>query len=249
MKITIVTVTYNSASTIKDTLESVKNQNFKDIEHIIIDGASKDNTLDIVRKYPSVSKVISEPDKGIYDAMNKGVKIATGEIIGILNSDDIFASDDVIQTVMDIFKNDESIDAVYGNISYFKDDKPDEVVRYWKSKSYYTNFFDNGNVPPHPSLFVRKRVYEKIGQYYPNFKICSDYEFMLRMMKIHNYKTYFLDKTIVKMRVGGISTSGMKSYWITTKELKTSWEMNGLIYPKKLYFIRPFKKTLQLLFK
>jgi glycosyltransferase involved in cell wall biosynthesis len=249
MKLSILTVTYNSSETVAETLESVKNQTYSNIEHIIIDGASKDNTLEIVKEYPHIAKIISEPDEGIYDAMNKGVKLATGDVIGILNSDDIFASNEIIANITSIFQNNENIDAVYGNISYFKTEEPEKIVRYWKSKPYYDTFFEDGEVPPHPSLFVRKKVYDEIGLYYPYFKICSDYEFMLRMLKLHNYKSYYLDTTFVKMRMGGTSTQGFKSYWITTKELKEAWNRNNLRYPIKLYVIRPFKKVAQLFFK
>jgi glycosyltransferase involved in cell wall biosynthesis len=249
MKVTIITATYNSSGTIKDTLESVANQTYKDIEHIIIDGLSSDETLEIIKEYPHVARVFSEKDKGIYDAMNKGISLATGDIIGILNSDDIFASDDILENIESIFGKNDSIDAVYGNISYFRTEEPDKIVRYWKSKPYYETFFDDGNVPPHPSLFVRKKVYDEIGTYYPKFKICSDYEFMLKMFKIYNYKSYFIDTTFVRMRMGGTSTQGLKSYLITTKELKEAWNKNNLQYPFKLYFIRPLKKILQLIKK
>lgn len=249
MKVTIITATYNSSGTIKDTLESVANQTYKDIEHIIIDGLSSDETLEIIKEYPHVARVFSEKDKGIYDAMNKGISLATGDIIGILNSDDIFASDDILENIESIFGKNDSIDAVYGNISYFRTEEPDKIVRYWKSKPYYETFFDDGNVPPHPSLFVRKKVYDEIGTYYPKFKICSDYEFMLKMFKIYNYKNYFIDTTFVRMRMGGTSTQGLKSYLITTKELKEAWNKNNLQYPFKLYFIRPLKKILQLIKK
>lgn len=248
MKVSIITVTYNSANTIRDTLESVANQTYLNIEHIIIDGLSKDNTLEIVKEYPHVVKVVSEKDNGIYDAMNKGIELATGEVIGFLFSDDIFASDVTIEGIVNIFKSNVT-EAVFGNIEYFEGNHYDRIVRYWKTKEYYSNFFEDGEVPPFPSLFVKKKIYDKIGTYYPGFKIASDHEFMFRMFKIHNYKSFFLDKTIVKMRVGGVSTSGMKSYIQSTKELKKVWEMNGYKYPFRLYFIRPLKKIKQLLFK
>ena len=245
MKVSIITVTYNSGKTVKDTLESVCNQSYSDIEHIIIDGASKDDTLDIVNEYTHVARVISESDDGIYDAMNKGIRLATGDVIGILNSDDIFYDNNVLEKVMSAFERETETDAVYGNIVYFKEAK-DEIVRKWKSKAYYENFFNDGLVPPHPSLFVRRKVYDELDLYYPNFKISSDYEFMFRMMKVNKYKTQYLDTNIVNMRVGGISTSGLKSYLIATKELKQSWEMNGYKYPLKLYMIRPIIKRVRL---
>lgn len=247
MVVSIITVTFNSSATVRDTLESINRQTFRNIEHIIIDGLSTDNTLDIVADFSHVNKVFSEADNGVYDAMNKGVRHATGDIIGILNSDDVFASASIIAEVVDIFANNSDVDALYGNIEYFKEDKIDEIVRFWKTKPYYDGFFEDGETPPHPSLFVRKRVYDNINHYFPDFKIASDYEFMFRMFKVNNYKPFFFDKTIVKMRVGGISTSGFKSYWQSTKELKQVWEMNGYKYPKKLYFLRPYKKIRQLI--
>ena len=249
MKVSIITVTYNSSTTIKDTLESVKNQTYPNVEHIIIDGASNDDTLEIVNSFKHVSKIVSEPDAGIYDAMNKGIKVATGDVIGILNSDDFYTSNTIISEIIQTFKEKTEINALYGNISYFETKNPEIVKRFWKSKPYYTGFFEDGNVPPHPTLFVKKSVYDEIGTYKTYYKIAADYEFMLRMLKIHEYKSFFLDKTIVKMRLGGISTGGLRSYIISTKELKNTWEINGLKYPVTLYLLRPFIKIKQLLFR
>lgn len=248
MTISIITVTYNSANTIRDTLESVKNQSYEKIEHIIVDGESKDKTLDIVSEYPSISKFICEKDNGIYDAMNKGVKLATGDIIGILNSDDIFIHNEIISEIINEFKT-KDIDALYGNISYFSNGQPNIITRYWKSKPYHPTFFEEGEVPPHPALFVRKKVYDEIGLYKPHYKIAADHDFMFRMLKIHNYKSLYIDKTIVKMREGGVSTAGLKSYITSTKELIKVWNENGLSYPKRLFLLRPIKKIKQLIFK
>ena len=249
MKISIITTTYNSAQTVADTLQSVANQTYHDIEHIIIDGASKDNTLEIVKQFPHVSKVTSEPDKGIYDAMNKGIALATGDIIGILNSDDIFENNNVVDEIMSIFNKNIEIDAIYGNISYFKTENPNKIVRYWKSKPYYSSFFEDGEVPPHPSLFVKKKVYNNIGMYKIYYKIAADHDFMFRMLKIHKFQSYFLDKIIVKMREGGVSTKGINSYLTSTKELVNVWSENGVVYPKLLFIIRPIKKIKQFIFK
>ena len=246
MKISIITVTYNSAATIRDTLESVKKQDYPNIEHIIIDGASTDNTLQIVKEYPSVSRIVSEPDCGIYDAMNKGIKIATGNIIGILNSDDIFADNSIIGDVAKVFERTE-IDAVYGNLSYFRSGEEDKVVRLWRTKPYYERFFEDGELPPHPTLYVRKEIYDEIGVFRTDYKIAADIEFMLRLLKVKKAQSFFLDKIMVKMRLGGESTSGLKSYWTVTLETKRLWAENGLTYPFKLYFIRPLKKIQQLI--
>lgn len=246
MKISIITVTYNSAATIRDTLESVKKQDYPNIEHIIIDGASTDNTLQIVKEYPSVSRIVSEPDSGIYDAMNKGIKIATGNIIGILNSDDIFADNSIIGDVAKVFERTK-IDAVYGNLSYFRSGEEHKVVRLWRTKPYYERFFEDGELPPHPTLYVRKEIYDEIGVFRADYKIAADIEFMLRLLKVKKAQSFFLDKIMVKMRLGGASTSGLKSYWTVTLETKRLWAENGLTYPFKLYFIRPLKKIQQLI--
>jgi glycosyltransferase involved in cell wall biosynthesis len=246
LKISIITVTYNSGATVRDTLESVKNQTYiADIEHIIVDGASKDETLAIVKEYPHVAKVISEKDKGIYDAMNKGVRLATGDVIGILNSDDIFASNDIIANILSVFEKDKSIDAIYGNISYFRTEEPEKVVRFWKSKPYYNTFFEDGEIPPHPSLFLRKKVYDSVGLYDPNFKISSDYDLMFRSFKLNHFVPFYLNETIVKMRMGGESTKNWKNILIGNKEVITIWKRNNISIPYTFYIKRFFKKIAQ----
>lgn len=246
MKISIITVTYNSAKTLEHTIQSVIDQTYKEIEYIIIDGASSDETLNIISKYNThINLFISEPDKGIYDAMNKGIKIATGEIVGILNSDDLFYDKRTLEKVINEFDK-EDISCVYGNIVYFKNNV-ENVVRIWRTKPYSDDFFESGEVPPHPALFVRKKVYDEIGLYKTNFKIAADQEFMIRMLKMHKYISKYIDEYLVKMRVGGKSTQGLRSYIISTGEIRKAWNSNGLSYPLYLYFIRPFKKILQLI--
>jgi len=248
--VSIITVCYNSETTIESTIRSVISQDYPLIEYIIVDGDSKDKTLEIISKYSTnISKQVSEHDKGIYDAMNKGIAMATGDIIGILNSDDIFASDTIISEVVNAFVSDPSIDAVYGNITYFRDQFPDKVVRTWITKPYYAKFFDNGEVAPHPSLFVKKTVYNSIGVYFPDFKITSDYEFMLRAFKIHGYKPHYLDKFIVNMRMGGESTRSFKNILIGNKEIISAWKMNNLRPPVYFWFLRFTKKILQYISK
>jgi glycosyltransferase involved in cell wall biosynthesis len=245
--ISIITVCYNSEATIDSTIQSVLSQDYSQIEYIIVDGGSKDNTLAITEKYRSnISKQISEPDKGIYDAMTKGVALATGDVIGILNSDDVFASDTIISEVADVFKNDPSIDAVYGNIIYFNTGAPDNPVRTWVTKPYYDRFFDDGEVPPHPSLFVKKNVYDAIGAYFPDFKISSDYEFMFRAFKVNGYKPYHLNKFVVNMRVGGESTKSIKNILIGNQEVRKAWEMNNMKPSLRFWVLRITKKLRQL---
>jgi glycosyltransferase involved in cell wall biosynthesis len=245
--VSIITVCYNSEATIESTIQSVLSQDYPSIEYLIVDGKSADKTLDITAKYASkIANQISEPDKGIYDAMTKGVKLATGDIVGILNSDDVFSSDSIISDVVDIFIKDPSIDAVYGNIIYFKTEAPDKPVRTWITKPYYDKFFDDGEVAPHPSLFVKKSVYDAIGAYFPDFKISSDYEFMFRAFKVHHYKPYHLNKFVVKMRVGGESTKSFKNVLIANREVRKAWEMNNRKPNFRFWILRITKKILQL---
>lgn len=250
MKISIITVCYNSEATIEDTIRSVISQDYQHIEYIIVDGDSLDGTLNVVKKYASdIDRIVSEPDKGIYDAMNKGINLATGEIIGILNSDDVFFSGTIISDIVNIFKDNTEIDAVYGNITYFREDAPEKCVRTWITKPFYPNYFDDGEVPPHPSLFVKKEVYDTIGSYDPNFKLASDYEFMLRAFKLHGYKPFFLNSFIVNMRVGGESTKSLKNVLLANREVLLSWKMNNLKPPFKFWLLRITKKILQFINK
>ncbi len=249
MKISVITVSYNSSATISDTLTSVRNQSYENVEHILVDGASTDNTLEVIKLFPHVAKILSEPDKGLYDAMNKGIAMATGDVIGILNSDDIFVSKNILQQVADAFQNNPGKMVLYGDISYFNTNDMDKVVRYYKTKPYYPRFFEQGNMPPHPSLFIKKIVYDTIGTYKAYYKICADQEFMIRLLKVHSYASIYLDFPIVKMRLGGLSNKGIKSYIFNTVELIKAWNDNGLNYSFYLFLIRPIKKIRQLIVK
>jgi len=246
LKISIITVTLNAASTVRATLESVAMQTHDNIEHIIIDGNSWDNTIAIVNEYTHVTKVISEPDNGLYDAMNKGISIATGDAIGILNADDSLYDKTTIESVTHVFNESPSLELLYGNIEYFQGSKYEKVVRYWKTKKYHPTFFEDGEAPPHPSLFVRKKVYQEIGGYNPTFKIAADYEFMLRALKVNKLKNFYLDKTLVRMRLGGISTKGVSSYLTSARELTRAWRINGYAYPLTLIPKRFFLRIQQL---
>lgn len=248
MKISIITVVYNNETCVDQAIESVLSQDYPYIEYIVKDGGSKDNTMEVVNRYKDrIAKIASERDKGIYDAMNRGIEMATGEVVGILNSDDIYYDTHTISNIMKVFQEHPEIDAVYGNIVYFKENNFDKVVRTWKTKPYGKDFFEKGEVPPHPGLFVRKAVYDKIGTYYPGFRIASDYEFMLRAFRVHNYKPYFLDEMIVKMRVGGESTSSIKNLILANREVVQSWKMNKLPVPVLLQAYRVVKKLKQLI--
>lgn len=247
MKISIITPTYNSSKTISRTIESVFSQDHKDIEYIVIDGSSNDGTQEIISSYMNKFdiKLISEKDNGIYDAMNKGISLATGDVIGILNSDDFYENDLVLSGVAKAFE-DVTVDAVYGDISYFSDDI-NKVTRYWKTGEYKENKLNNGWVIPHPSLFLRKSVYDKCGLFNLDFKIAADYEFILRLLKIHKIKVLYIPKVFVRMYNGGTSGSSLKQRMKGWRDLENSWKANNLQLPKFFIFRRILFKVFQYL--
>jgi glycosyltransferase involved in cell wall biosynthesis len=247
MKISIITVSYNSGRTIEDTLESVKNQTYKEIEHIIIDGKSKDNTLKIVSKFNHNLVIVSEPDKGIYDAMNKGIKIASGDVIGILNSDDLYFDNTILQKIVDEFILDNKLDVLYGNLLYVKENDISKIVRKWISCDYYNRYFESGNVPPHPTLFLRKNVYNEVGLFDLQFTLASDYELMLRIFKKNSFKTKYLNEFIVKMRLGGATNKNIKNIYLGNVEILNSWIINDLSIPILLLPKKIIKRLFQFL--
>lgn len=251
MKVSIITATYNSAKTLQDTLDSVLRQDYHDIEHIIIDGDSTDSTIDLIRNYASKTtqhnvKWISEKDQGIYDAMNKGIAMSTGDIVGILNSDDYFTSDDVVSNLMKPF-SDPSLDAVFGDIHFIHDGEPDKVTRYYSSKIFSPFWVRFGFMPAHPSLYVRRKVYEKTGLYKLDYKIGADFEMVVRMFCVHKIKSEYLKQDFVTMRNGGASTNGIRSHRLLLREDTRACRENGiysnqfLIALKYLYKIFEFR--------
>lgn len=245
MKISIITISWNSAETIEDTIKSVIAQQHDDVEYILIDGASSDGTQNIIKKYdPHIAHFVSEKDGGIYDAMNKGVAAATGQIIGILNSDDIYADDSVLQDVAACFQ-DPAVQGVYANLEYVDREKTDKVIRYWKAGGYETGHFRKGWMPPHPTFFVRREVYEEFGSYNTELRSAADYEFMLRVIHKHGIIVKYLDRVTTKMRVGGQSNVTLSNRIKANKEDRLAWKMNGL-KPGPLTLIRkPLSKFSQ----
>ncbi len=246
MKISIITVVFNNERTIESAITSVLSQTYKNIEYIIVDGNSTDGTKQIIQKHATgIAKYISENDNGIYDAMNKGLKLATGDVIGLLNSDDIYESNDVINDIAQAFSGDLKLNIAYGNIVYVNALDTKKVVRKWYSKSFYPRFFENGNVPPHSALFVKKRVYEQCGLFNNDFKLAADYEFMLRIFKKFGDTSKYLPKTLVRMRLGGASNSSIKNIIKGNREVLRSWKSNGYKVPLLLVPLRIFKRLIQ----
>ena len=229
MKISLITVCYNSEKTVEDTLKSVLQQNYENYEYIVIDGKSKDHTIDIVKKYEQKFagrlKFISEPDKGIYDAMNKGIKLAKGDIIGILNSDDVLTNSSVFDKIVTAFKNND-VDGVYSNLVFLDETLQMPVRNFIAHKQSKVL----GWHPPHPNLYLKTEVYESVGYFDLNYKIAADYDFMLRMLK-NNFKLYYIDDYLVKMRSGGVSTNGLKGYFRNLKEADSVLRKNHISFP------------------
>ncbi len=245
MKISIITIAFNSEETIEDTIKSVVAQDYKDVEYIIIDGGSTDGTLQIVDKYKdNIAKVISEPDKGIYDAMNKGVRASMGELVGILNSDDFYASNTVLSEIADAIGDK---DAIYADLVYVDRENTEKVVRYWKAGAYKEDCFFKGWMPPHPTFFIRKRLYDKYGDYNLKLKSAADYELMLRMLHKHKISVTYLPKVITKMRVGGQSNVTLKNRLKANKEDRMAWELNGLEPKFYSLYLKPARKITQFL--
>lgn len=232
MKISIITISYNAKVTIEKTLKSVATQSFKNIEHIIVDGGSKDGTLEICKNYHHIAKIISEPDKGVYDAFNKGLKIANGEIIGFLNSDDIFYDENSLKTIVDGF--DKNIDAVFGNLKFYNNKK---ITRKWISKPFKKGAFKKAWMPPHPTFYCRKSIYNEHGFYNDSFKIAGDFELMLRFIELYKIKTKFINKNLIKMKAGGISNSGLMSKIIILNEEFKAFRINKISLNKISYIL------------
>ena len=243
MKISIITVCYNSEETISDTIQSVLSQDYKDVEYIIVDGKSTDRTLEIIQSIKSRIKLISEKDRGIYDAMNKGINIASGDIIGILNADDVYKNSQVLTKVMDAFKANVSI--VYGDIEYVKYDDLSKVVRKWKAGVFRSGKFKWGWMPPHPGFFVKKSCYESFGLFNLNLSTSADYELMLRMLEVHHLSCNYISKTITSMRLGGASNSSLKNRLIANRNDKKAWTIHPINPFWFTFILKPLRKLPQ----
>jgi len=227
-KVSIVTVCFNSAATVGETLRSVAAQTWRDVEHIVIDGASTDGTLDVLKlNSPRLARVVSEPDGGIYDAMNKGVRAATGDVIGFLNADDCYADAQVLQRVVSAIKGGK-LDAVFGDVAFFSARAPDRVVRRYRSNRFRPERLAWGWMPAHPGLFVKRAIFERVGEFSTSYRIAGDFEWIARAFYRANLRYRHLPSILVHMRTGGISTSGLLNTILLNREVMRACRDNGI---------------------
>ena len=240
--ISIITISFNSEKSISETFQSVKNQSFNNYQYLLIDGGSSDGTLTIAEEQSHLSKIVSEPDKGIYDAINKGIKNSTGEIIGFINSDDTFYDENSMQHIVDAF--DQETDCVFGDLIYT--DKSEKVKRVWKGSEFKKGAFKKGWMPAHPTFYCRRSIYEKLGLYDDSFKIAGDFELMLRFLEKHNIRSKYIPRILVNMKVGGISNSGLKSKWTIYIEELRAFKINKIYVNPITFFLFKLIKLKQL---
>jgi len=248
MKLSIVTVTFNSASFLCNALDSILFQSYPNIEYLIIDGGSTDGTLDIIKHYNErfvgKMKYVSEPDKGIYDAMNKGIRMATGDVIGILNSDDFFSSPTILETVAHNFTS--NIDALYGDVQFVDREDTQKIVRYYSSKKFTPARFKYGFMPAHPSFYARRELFERYGCYKDDYRIAADFELLLRFMYTHKIRTKYLEMPFVSMRTGGVSNQSFHSRVVLNQEIIRACRENGIktnlfnVYSKYFFKVAEF---------
>ncbi len=247
MKVSIITVSKNSEKTIKNTIKSIQSQDYSNIEHIIIDAMSTDDTIDIVQTLlDDKSRFISEPDQGIYDGMNKGIRLATGDIIGILNADDFYSNNDVISTVVDVFIDSE-VDCVFGDLVYVRPDNLNKIVRYYSSSKFHPKLFAYGWMPAHPTVFLKRYTYEQYGMFKTDYQIASDYELMVRFLAKYKLSYQYIPRVMVKMRTGGTSTMNFKSNWILNLEIVRGCAENEIQTNIIRVLLKYFSKVFQLI--
>lgn len=228
MKISVITAVFNAAGTIEETLLSVAQQTHPDVEHIVVDGASSDATVEIIARHrDKLTRFVSEPDRGIYDAMNKGLALASGQVVGFLNADDLYASKDVLSRVVGIMER-ESLDALFGDVEFFRPKDPTRTVRRYRSARFSPDQIALGWMPAHPALFLRRRVYESYGLFRTDYRIAGDFEYCARIFHSNSLVYRSLPETLVRMRTGGISTSGWRNTLLLNREVLRACRENGI---------------------
>lgn len=249
MKCTIITVSYNAFNTIESTINSVLSQDYNDIEYIIVDGSSSDGTKEIIQRYnDKITKWISEKDNGIYDAMNKGILLATGDVIGILNADDLYSSNDIISKIVNQFTKSNA-DALYGDLKYVLKNDISKTIRFWKSGEYTEGKFLNGWMPPHPTFFVKKSIYNQFGLYRTDMPSAADYELMLRFIHVKKIKLTYLSELITIMREGGVSNKSLMNRWKANRDDLRAWQVNNVKPNVFTLILKPLSKLIQFVFK
>ncbi|MFH1005653.1 MAG: glycosyltransferase family 2 protein [Bacteroidota bacterium] len=245
MRVSIITVCLNNKETIETTICSVLNQIYSDIEYIIIDGQSTDGTMKIIEKYKSrISKIVSEKDEGMYFAINKGISLATGEVVGILNADDFFFNEEVISKIVNELEKKKT-DSVYGNLQYVYRNNPKKIFRNWKSLPFDLKLFFRGWMPPHPTFFVKRKCYERFGNFNTSLSISADYELMLRFLYKYRISTSYIPEVLVKMRTGGLSNITLSNRIRANKEDRLAWKLNGLKPKAFTLVLKPLSKLRQ----
>lgn len=245
MRLSVITVSLNNAATVETTLVSVAGQTFTTIEHIVVDGGSTDGTLEIINRYRAgLAHVLSGADNGIYDAMNKGIALASGDVVGILNADDFYADNNVIAQIASVFENDQ-VDACYGDLEYVDTLNTSQVSRYWRSGAYRPERFYQGWMPPHPTFFARRELYEKYGNFNLALGSSADYELMLRFLLKHKARTVYIPDVLVKMRTGGVSNASLGNRLRANRMDRLAWRLNGLHPRPWTMYMKPLSKLSQ----
>lgn len=242
MKVSIITVSFNSAKTIADTIESVLSQDFPQIEYIVVDGGSSDGTVEIIKRYEDrIAHWVSEKDRGMYDAMNKGIALATGDVIGILNSDDVYMNTHVVSELMGLMQA-KRVQVVFADLILVDQDRPQKVLRYYDSGHFHPNKFKYGWMPAHPTVFVKRELYEAVGEFSTTYQIAADYEMLIRILAIQRARYAYLPKPVVRMRSGGASTASLSRNWILNKEIVRACKENGIYSNMAMLLLKlPFK--------
>ena len=247
MKVSIITVCYNSVDTIEDTILSVRSQSYPHIEHIVVDGGSRDGTIDVIRKYDNqITRWISEPDKGIYDAMNKGIELASGEVIGTLNADDFYYSPEVISEVVQILQS-HAVEIVFGDVVFVDPKNLNRVTRTYSAKNWRPEKFAWGFMPPHPSCFVKRSCFHRYGMFKTDYEIASDYELLIRFLLVNRIPYHYLPLKMVKMRTGGVSTRNLNSNIILNNEIIRGCRENGIKTSYWKVYSKYFRKVFELM--
>jgi glycosyltransferase involved in cell wall biosynthesis len=245
LKISLITACYNAEAHISRCIESVLAQKYPDLEYIIIDGGSTDNTLSIINKYNHhISRIVSEPDKGVYDAMNKGIELATGDIVGTLNADDFFADSEVLKTIGNAFSV-QNADIVFGDLDYV--DLNETIIRKWRTKAYIKGIYNWGWMPPHPTFYCKKRLFEKLGLYRLDYGTAADYELMLRFMHPNQWNTFYISKVFVKMQRGGMSNKSLINRGKAWRNDLKAMRSHAINFPLLTLILKPIRKIWQFL--